>query len=164
MNTACVVGSTCSMLNATYLQGVSFPFMVLDEASQATEPESVASLNKLQTGGHAVLVGDHLQLSCFCNSQPAADAGLQTSLFERLMLCPYITRSLLNIQYRMVPSISKWPNERFYEGLLNDAWGGRTECPPRGFPWANTSVAFVHVPEAEQVSRNKIFLTKLRVT
>ena len=57
--------------------------MVLDEGSQCNEPEALIPLSKASR--HVVLIGDHHQLPPVCNSQEAAAAGLNVSLFERLM-------------------------------------------------------------------------------
>jgi len=150
---ACVACSTCTTVCADYLNSVVFSSMLIDEAGQATEPEVAGSFCRLTPGGKAVLVGDQMQLSCCCTSIVAADAGLQTSLFARLMLCPYIVKSLLEVQYRMHPTISKWPNYAFYCGRLRDACGLVSMRRPRGFPWScGVSLAFVHVRGEEQAS------------
>ena len=41
-------------------------------------------------------------------------------MFERLVLLKY-EKHLLNVQYRMHPSISLFPNKKFYDGKLSDA-------------------------------------------
>jgi len=58
--------------------------MVVDEAVQVNEPLTVAPLSRLAEGGRVVLVGDPLQLGCHCMSTGAGEAGLETSLYERL--------------------------------------------------------------------------------
>jgi superfamily I DNA and/or RNA helicase len=65
------------------MQGVSFPFVVLDEGSQCSEPESLIPLVK--GCQQLVLVGDHCQLPPVCQSEEAGRAGLAVSLFERLI-------------------------------------------------------------------------------
>lgn len=52
--------------------------------------------------------------------QIANEAGFGKSMFERLITlgCP---KHLLNIQYRMHPGISYFPNSKFYSGSIIDA-------------------------------------------
>ena len=51
--------------------------------------------------------------------QVANDAEFGRSLFERLVLLGY-KKHLVNVQHRMHPSISLFPNMEFYEGQLSD--------------------------------------------
>ena len=53
-------------------------------------------------------------------SDTAAKKGYGKSLFERLLDQQY-PATLLNVQYRMHPQISLWPNTQFYEGKINDS-------------------------------------------
>jgi hypothetical protein len=78
-----VICATCAAAGSDMLAGATFPLVVLDEASQAAEPEALIPLTR--GAEHVVLVGDHLQLPPVCNSEAAAAAGLAVSLFERLM-------------------------------------------------------------------------------
>lgn len=65
------------------LQGVTFPVVVLDEASQASEPEALIPITR--GAEHVVLVGDHQQLPPVVNSDAAVAGGMAVSLFEKLM-------------------------------------------------------------------------------
>jgi superfamily I DNA and/or RNA helicase len=78
-----VICATCAAAGSDMLAGATFPLVVLDEASQAAEPEALIPLTR--GAEHVVHVGDHLQLPPVCNSEAAA-AGLAVSLFERLMV------------------------------------------------------------------------------
>ena len=66
-----------------------------------------------------VLVGDPQQLPATILSQRGKDLLLERSLFERLQLagCPV---HLLQVQYRMHPSIREFPSRHFYENRLVD--------------------------------------------
>jgi regulator of nonsense transcripts 1 len=66
-----------------------------------------------------VLVGDHQQLGPVIMNKKAAKAGLNQSLFERLVIlgCSPIR---LNVQYRMHPCLSDFPSNMFYEGSLQN--------------------------------------------
>ncbi|KDP35697.1 hypothetical protein JCGZ_10469 [Jatropha curcas] len=94
-------------------------FLVIDEAAQLKECESNIPL-QLSGLRHAVLVGDERQLPAMVNSKISEKAGFGRSLFERLVKNGY-KRYLLNIQYRMHPSISLFPNREFYGKQILDA-------------------------------------------
>ena len=51
--------------------------------------------------------------------QISDEAGFGRSMFERLVMLGY-NKHLLNVQFRMHPSISLFPNREFYEGKLVD--------------------------------------------
>lgn len=56
----------------------------------------------------------------FVTLQVSEEAGFGRSLFERLSSLGH-SRHLLNIQYRMHPTISQFPNSRFYNKQICDA-------------------------------------------
>lgn len=58
--------------------------VLIDEATQATEPECL--LPMVLGARQVVLVGDHCQLGPVVMNKKAAKAGLSQSLFERLVL------------------------------------------------------------------------------
>ncbi|XP_020581846.1 LOW QUALITY PROTEIN: uncharacterized ATP-dependent helicase C29A10.10c-like [Phalaenopsis equestris] len=93
-------------------------FLIVDEAAQLKECES---LIPLQISGieNAVLIGDEFQLPAMVKSQISEMAGYGRSLFERLSSLGK-EKNLLNIQYRMHPSISKFPNISFYGNKIFD--------------------------------------------
>jgi len=156
-NEASVVASTCTMVCANYLQDTACNFIVVDEACQVNEPETVASLSKLEEGGRVALAGDPQQLGCVCMSSGAGGAGLETSLYERLRDVFVVPKCLLDIPYRMHPSISKWPNSEFYLNQLRNSASVSRLTKPRGFPWADgSSTAFIHV-HGEEIKRGDSF-------
>ena len=66
-----------------------------------------------------VLVGDHQQLGPVVMSKRAAKAGLNQSLFERLVILGVVPVRL-QVQYRMHPALSEFPSNMFYEGSLQN--------------------------------------------
>ncbi|XP_008222326.1 PREDICTED: uncharacterized protein LOC103322211 [Prunus mume] len=93
--------------------------VVIDEAAQLKECESTIPL-QLPGVKHAVLVGDECQLPATVNSNVSVKAGFSRSLFERLSSMGH-SKHLLNMQYRMHPSISLFPNSNFYNNQILDA-------------------------------------------
>ncbi|KAL5827573.1 hypothetical protein ACOSQ3_019411 [Xanthoceras sorbifolium] len=95
-----------------------FKFLVIDEAAQLKECESAIPL-QLPGIQHAILIGDESQLPAMVKSNVSDKAGFGRSLFERLSSLGQ-TKHLLNIQYRMHPSISFFPNWNFYFDQISD--------------------------------------------
>ncbi|KAL6187360.1 hypothetical protein ACLB2K_038759 [Fragaria x ananassa] len=93
--------------------------VVVDEAAQLKECESTIPL-QLPGVRHAVLVGDECQLPAIVKSIVSDEAGFARSLFERLSVVGH-SKHLLNMQYRMHPSISSFPNSSFYNNMILDA-------------------------------------------
>lgn len=88
--------------------------LIIDEASQAAEPECWNAILRAQ---RVILVGDHLQLPPTIKSKKAQSLGLDTTLLDILTNRIYHSY-LLNIQYRMNEQILKAPNAMFYKGKL----------------------------------------------
>ncbi|XP_041012064.1 uncharacterized protein LOC121255674 isoform X3 [Juglans microcarpa x Juglans regia] len=93
--------------------------LVIDEAAQLKECESAIPL-QLPGLRHAILVGDECQLPAMVESNISSEAGFGRSLFERMSSLGH-SKHLLNIQYRMHPSISSFPNLNFYCNRIIDA-------------------------------------------
>nr|KAJ0190303.1 hypothetical protein LSAT_V11C800402640 [Lactuca sativa] len=94
-------------------------FLVIDEAAQLKEAESTIPL-QLHGIKHAVLIGDECQLPAMVTSNVSAESGFGRSLFDRLSSLRH-SKHLLNVQYRMHPSISLFPNLTFYQNQILDA-------------------------------------------
>jgi regulator of nonsense transcripts 1 len=101
---------------------MNFEFVIVDEATQALEPEIIMCLIKKTK--HLVLVGDKYQLGSMVSSETAKDLGLDISMIERFedISIPY---KMLNVQYRMDPLISKFSNETFYNNQIKNFHSSR---------------------------------------
>ncbi|XP_058731228.1 uncharacterized protein LOC131603010 [Vicia villosa] len=93
--------------------------LVIDDAAQLKECESIIPL-LLSDINHAVLVGDERQLPAMVESSVSFKVGFGRSLFARLSTLGH-PNHFLNIQYRMHPAISSFPNSRFYLNQILDA-------------------------------------------
>ncbi|KAL2892258.1 TPR and ankyrin repeat-containing protein 1 [Bienertia sinuspersici] len=93
--------------------------LVIDEAAQLKECESAIPL-QLPGLQHAILFGDECQLPAMVQSNLSKDANFGRSLFQRLSLLGR-PKHLLNVQYRMHPAISSFPNAEFYFQQISDA-------------------------------------------
>ncbi|KAG0457372.1 hypothetical protein HPP92_022529 [Vanilla planifolia] len=109
--------STSSILgNVKQIKAIEY--VVIDEAAQLKECESLIAL-QLPGVCHAVLIGDECQLPAMVRSKISGNAKFGRSLFERLSQLG-CKKHLLNIQYRMHPSISYFPNSSFYDKQIKD--------------------------------------------
>ncbi|CAG8517646.1 760_t:CDS:2 [Funneliformis mosseae] len=141
LKSAKIICATCVGSGTSLLEKIEFEFVIVDEASQVSEPNCLIPLAK--TCKRFLLVGDHKQLPPFCHPI-AHKAGYSVSLFERMhtSLYPF---NLLDTQYRMHPGISKFPNDEFYQGRLNDGIGAVDRPLVGGFNWPNPKVPVTFV-------------------
>lgn len=110
-----VVLATHAGMSKRYVKG-DFDLVVLDEASQASEPLSWVPLTIARK---AIFAGDSNQLPPTIYSKEAAEGGLTVTLFDRLKkILPASAQTLLRVQYRMHEDIMKFPSDEFYDGKL----------------------------------------------
>ena len=149
LDRAQVLCCTCIGSGHDLLDGRRFSRVLIDEATQATEPASLVPLVK--GSRQIVLVGDHRQLPPTVISRRAEKGGLDRSLFERLVEMG-ITPHMLTTQYRMHPSISDFPNKRFYEGKLEDGVNKSDREAPAGMIWPDWDAPLAFLPvEGEEL-------------
>lgn len=137
LQAADVICTTCVSAGDPRLANFRFRQVLIDEATQAMEPECLIPI--VLGCKQLVLVGDHCQLGPVIMCKKAAKAGLTQSLFERLVLLG-IRPIRLQVQYRMHPSLSEFPSDMFYEGSLqNGVSDVERTLPGLDFPWPNVS-------------------------
>ncbi|KAJ8304424.1 hypothetical protein KUTeg_018007 [Tegillarca granosa] len=103
-----VICCTCVGAGDPRLAKMHFRSVLIDESTQATEPECMIP----------VILGCR-QLGPVVMCKKAARAGLSQSLFERLVVLG-IRPIRLQVQYRMHPALSAFPSNIFYEGSLQN--------------------------------------------
>ncbi|MFB6137337.1 MAG: AAA domain-containing protein [Halobacteriaceae archaeon] len=113
LDDAPVIAATTATCGSRAMRAQSFDVAVVDEASQLTEPDALAAVNRAD---RFVLVGDHRQLPPVVR-EPSMDA----SLFERLVEEHPAAATLLDRQYRMPQRVQAFPSATFYEGALRPA-------------------------------------------
>ena len=117
LQNADVICCTCVGAGDPRLSRMTFRSVLIDESTQATEPECMIPV--VMGCRQLVLVGDHCQLGPVVMCKKAARAGLCQSLFERLVVLG-IRPIRLQVQYRMHPCLSRFPSNTFYEGSLQN--------------------------------------------
>jgi len=101
------------------ISGLRYSTLIIDEASQALEPECWNAMLKAE---RTILAGDHLQLAPTVKSRKAEELGLGDTLLHRLSSCIKYC-NLLDTQYRMNAKILSFSNEMFYDNKLQSASG-----------------------------------------
>lgn len=116
MKEAEVIVGTLAGVQDRSVRERNFDLLVIDEATQATEPLSWIPITRAKK---VVMAGDHFQLPPTVRSKEADAKGLGVTLFERFydVLGPG-SRTLLERQYRMNEKIMGFSSKMFYEGLL----------------------------------------------
>lgn len=128
-----VICTTCVGAGDPRLSKFRFRTVLIDESTQATEPECMVPV--ILGCKQLILVGDHCQLGPVVMCKKAANAGLSQSLFERLVVLG-IRPIRLQVQYRMHPSLSEFPSNLFYDGTLqNGVTIAERQQSGVDFPW-----------------------------
>jgi regulator of nonsense transcripts 1 len=152
LNSAEVICTTCVAAFDKRIKKLRFTRVLIDEATQATEPECLLPI--LKGAKQIILVGDHCQLGPVVMCKKAAKAGMCQSLFERLV-CLGNKPIMLQVQYRMHPMLSSIPSMTFYEGALQNGVSQNERIFPNvNFPWPipNTPMMFYHAVGKEEIS------------
>ncbi|KAF5685686.1 NAM7-nonsense-mediated mRNA decay [Fusarium circinatum] len=138
--------TTCIGAGIGLIRSEFFDIVIVDEASQQTEPSSIVPLVK--GSSQAILVGDHVQLRPTVN-QTALALDFDVSLFERLYTEAKdskddgsLTTLMLDTQYRMHPKLCEFSSRQFYEGKLKSGITSSARPPIKSdfvFPPANVT-------------------------
>lgn len=111
-----VVCTTNATAGSELMDGRPFDTVVIDEATQATEPSCLIPITHVD--GRVVMAGDHKQLPPTVQNQDAAEQGLRHTLFEKLAELHQPVVSMLTVQYRMHMDIMDFPSAYMYNGAL----------------------------------------------
>ena len=156
-----LVFTTCIGAALGLLRNEEFSIVIIDEASQQSEPITLVPLVK--GCSKAILVGDHVQLRA--TVQPLAQLqDFDVSLFERLYHegGSNIQKVMLDSQYRMHREICSFSSEEFYDGRLGTAVPDDARpLPESQFPWpvskhdgaAKARMVFVQCASVEDIGR-----------
>lgn len=151
-----LIFTTCIGAALGLLKSETFDTVIIDEASQQTEPQSLVPLTKGCT--KAILVGDHVQLRATVQ-QHAQLVGFDVSMFERLYDSQSdnarLRKVMLDTQYRMQASICCFSSTEFYEGRLKTAvLDSDRRLLPESFPW----------PERQPKKLDRMFFVQCSTT
>lgn len=156
-----LVFTTCAGAGLGLLRSESFDIVIIDEASQQTEPTSLIPLVK--GCSRATLVGDHVQLRATVQRHAALEM-FDVSLFERLYREHSgrgIRKVMLDTQYRMHRDICEFSSKEFYEGKLRTGVrDGERPLPLSEFEWpinadgiSKSRTIFVQCSETEDIGQ-----------
>ncbi|MDZ7660659.1 IGHMBP2 family helicase [Fodinibius sp.] len=116
LETKQVICTTNSTAGSELIENREFDLVVIDEATQSTEPSCLIPITR---GKKVIMAGDHRQLPPTVKNRKAADKGLEDTLFERLTENHPDIKDMLEVQYRMHEKIMEFSNEQFYDGILS---------------------------------------------
>lgn len=162
----------CTLTGSAHhlLTGRRFGTLFIDEAAQALEASCWIAIQKAD---RVILAGDHRQLPPTVKSPAALSGGLDKTLMQTICENKPRCVSMLTVQYRMADDIMQFPNQEFYDGLLQSAPGvkyrgildwdtavewveaGGEESPPFRFPFeegetlASDGLSRINPAEAE---------------
>ncbi|KAI8540975.1 hypothetical protein RHMOL_Rhmol08G0027100 [Rhododendron molle] len=153
LQNACLIFCTASSSATLHTEGMGpLELLVIDDAAQLKECESTIPL-QLSGLRHAILVGDERQLpaSVQYSYRMCWAAKFERSLFERLVMLGH-KKHLLNVQYRMHPSISLFPNREFYESKILDGANVKEQAYNRCFLRGSMygSYSFINVSHGKE--------------
>jgi predicted DNA helicase len=113
--TEVVVGTPTGVQDRS-IREKEFDLVIIDEATQATEPITWIPMIKAKK---VLMAGDHFQLPPTVRSREAEDQGLGITLFERYYdILGGDFKQLLEHQYRMNEKIMGFSSREFYKNLL----------------------------------------------
>ena len=116
LDSADVVCSTNSTSGSDLMADREFDVLVIDEATQATEPSCLIPISRAE---QVIMAGDHRQLPPTIKNQEAAQNGMRQTLFEKLAdRHGDRVKQMLTTQYRMHETIMDFSSEQFYDGNL----------------------------------------------
>ncbi|KAH9925902.1 P-loop containing nucleoside triphosphate hydrolase protein [Epithele typhae] len=138
MKEARMVFTTCSGAGLGVLRNIDFDTVLIDEASQITEPDAIVqcwwaiNMNSVQLRPTVRPMGKALEFD--------------KSLFERLYTnnseYPGFVRTMLEVQYRFSEAVAHFPSQEFYQGRLQTGTSRDSEIEETvgvtSFPWPRT--------------------------
>ncbi|WMV43439.1 hypothetical protein MTR67_036824, partial [Solanum verrucosum] len=159
-----VICCTCVGVGDPRLANFRFRQVLIDESTQAGEPECLIPL--VLGAKQIILVGDHCQLRLVIMYKKVARAGLAQSLFERLVLLG-VKPIRLQVQYHMHPALSEFPSNSFYEGTLqNGVTINERQSLGIDFPWPvpnRPMFVYVQMGQEEISSSGTSYLNRTEV-
>jgi superfamily I DNA and/or RNA helicase len=152
-----VVCTTCGGVDVSLLGDKRFDIVIVDEATQAVDPVTLAALER---GKIWILAGDPMQLPPTVVDREASLEGLGVTLFERLhRQWGHAVTRMLTVQYRMHEQLIEYPSRSMYQGLLQtddtvktrtlEQLPGVTPDPERTGPWIFLDTAGTGLTESD---------------
>ncbi|CDW90128.1 phage head-tail family protein [Stylonychia lemnae] len=114
LSRAAAIITTCLNSSDKRLKGIRFKQVIIDEAAQCQEIETLIAL---RNANQAVLIGDQKQLG------PRLTTIIDgpKSMFERMLKADY-PYYMLTTQYRMHPFLLTLPNQMFYQNKIQNGY------------------------------------------
>lgn len=155
-----IVCCTCLGSGSELLKNMIFTRVLIDEAHQVPELETLIPLVKKCQ--QLVMLGDRRKLPSKAISYFAQSKGMSISMFERLILGG-IQPINLQMQYKMHPTISVFPSYHFYNNMLENASLLKMEEGLKIFSNENRKIRelFIQVTGEEEIYESSLINRKL---
>lgn len=144
INESIIICTTCTGCGSSDLSKQKFSLVVVDEVSQCILPRAIIPISRCS--GQVCLFGDPQQLPPTVVSSEAKENNLDMSLFSFLLEYGDIGAHMLDIQYRMHPSIAQFSNIHFYNGELRNGIEPVSRPRPVGIIWPNPDISIIYMP------------------
>ena len=144
-----IIVSTCSTSYDEKLIDINFKYVLIDEATQCCEIESLLPL--LHRSRYIVMIGDQKQLGPTIIYPKADLVGMKISLFERMIKLYPDNYFMLKKQYRMSEKLVLFPSKFFYEGKIKTSSKHENKENKyikrilKKFPWAKEDIPILFI-------------------
>ena len=159
-----IIFTTCMGANDKRLLSINFQRIIIDECTQAREPECLIPI--LKGAQQVILVGDHNQLKPSIKNIEIFNAGLGKSMFERLYGFG-VKCFMLKVQYRMHPNISAISSKLFYNSCIKNGVTIEERTDPNTtlmWPNQSTPILFIDISGKEELSSTgKSYLNQIEI-
>ncbi|KAK9320640.1 P-loop containing nucleoside triphosphate hydrolase protein [Lipomyces orientalis] len=119
LNQSSVVVCTLHGAGSSFLSGIEFNTIIIDEVSQSLEPQCWIPILMHPEAEKLLIAGDNQQLPPTIKAS-SNEKVLGYTLFDRLVAAHgEKIKTLLNVQYRMNDTIMEYPSLSMYDGKLN---------------------------------------------
>ena len=152
-----IVITTCSTSWDNRIEGFTFPFVLIDEATQCCELETLIPI--VHGCKHLTLIGDQKQLPPVVLDPKATKTGMNITLFERMLKLYPELFNMLNIQYRMHPELAKYSSQDFYNNKIENGINIEDKTNAEfnikfNWPKKDVPLIFVHIEGEEEIMKS----------
>lgn len=157
LNQAKIVFATQVITGRDSFNNQRFDTIIIDEAAQAVEAETLIPLRLAKHHTRVLLAGDTKQLPAVITADD--NSTFRWSMMWRLREECHQPCLMLTEQYRMAPAIRRWPSHEHYASLLKDAAIISTRVPPPGL---HPSIRLIN-SDGVEVQENHSYFNKREV-
>ena len=144
-----IIISTCSTSYDEKLINANFKYVLIDEATQCCELESLLPI--MHGSRYVIMIGDQKQLGPTIIYPKGDLVGMKISLFERMIKLYPDNYYMLKEQYRMSEELALFPSKFFYQGKIKNSSKHKSKENKyikkilKKFYWANKDIPMMFI-------------------